>query len=254
MLSKLYDKVYANLPKCRTYCNVLQDALRDQYCAISGQFSYVRRRELDTCIGYLENLSPGLQDLPVLDVGCGAGGFTRQFASIAPYAIGVDISPAAIRLASQAAHNLHADNAHFLVASFENMPFASNSFSTVIAFDSIQHARPYSVVAREVHRIVAPGGWFIFTNWLPKGNRFEITNRDPLYHELNTAGFSVIDLQDTDPGLLDQVKIYIGAHQRRGEIEREGGALLIEMLMADAKHIWEKRAQIQRGLTVAMKL
>lgn len=58
--------------------------------------------DLDEMPGYLATMKAQLNlSLPIIDVGCGNGSFTRQLASYFPRVIGVDLSPAAIALAAR---------------------------------------------------------------------------------------------------------------------------------------------------------
>ncbi len=48
-------------------------------------------------LGYLEHLKRQLDpDLPIVDVGCGSGAFSRRLAAHFPHVLGVDVSPNAI--------------------------------------------------------------------------------------------------------------------------------------------------------------
>jgi SAM-dependent methyltransferase len=58
--------------------------------------------ELDEMPEYLATMKAQLDlDLPIIDVGCGNGSFTRQLASYFPRVIGVDLSPEAVALAAR---------------------------------------------------------------------------------------------------------------------------------------------------------
>ena len=51
-------------------------------------------------LGYLEHLKRQLDpELPVVDVGCGSGSFSRRLAAHFPHVLGVDVSAQAIALA-----------------------------------------------------------------------------------------------------------------------------------------------------------
>jgi hypothetical protein len=97
------------------------------------------------------------------------------------------------------------------------------------------------------------GGTLVFTNWLWRAPLETLVLVDPLYTSLIQAGLRIVSVTDTDPGLIDQIKIYIALAERKAEIEREIGPELLQMFMADARHIAEKRKDIQRALTVAVK-
>ena len=100
----------------------------------------------------------------ILDVGCGRGGtvhvlttFFRQTS-----VTGVDLAPAAIAFCRKT----HAGG-RFEEADAENLPFPEESFDVVVNVES-SHAYP-NILAfyRQVHRVLAPGGYFLYTDVLP---------------------------------------------------------------------------------------
>jgi ubiquinone/menaquinone biosynthesis C-methylase UbiE len=226
--------------------------LGEQYCGLGGQLSYVRRWEVERCVALIKKEPSHLAQ--VLDVGCGAGGFTMHFARFAKRAVGVDTSDTAIAVARNRAENAGIENATFLAGSFNHLPFSDDSFTTVIALDSIQHAHPFSEAAQELFRVMKVGGSLVFTNWLRQAPLERLVCADPLYTALIDVGFRIVSIEDTDPGLVGQIKIYVALAEHRQDIEREMGSDLFQMFMADAKHLAAKRPNIQRGLTIAVKL
>lgn len=109
---------------------------------------------------------------PILDLGCGDGHFAavafggpvkvapqkvwRLFGG--PVEVGLDPS---LELAREAAGR----RAHqsLLVGRGEALPLASGSFGTVIANSVLEHIPQVEMVLREVARVLAKGGSFIFT-------------------------------------------------------------------------------------------
>ncbi|TQO21021.1 methyltransferase family protein [Rhodoglobus vestalii] len=84
---------------------------------------------------YLEpHLQPGLS---LLDIGCGPGTVTAEFAErLSPgTVVGLDAAPAAIDTASV----FIADNLSFMVGDASALPFGDNSFDLVHAHQSLQH-------------------------------------------------------------------------------------------------------------------
>jgi len=111
-------------------------------------------RTVENSAAYLiPSLLPGLS---LLDVGCGPGTITADFAErLAPGAvIGVDAAAEVIAKASA----FDAPNLSFAVADAYALPFADDSFDIVHAHQTLQHvARPVEVL-RELRRVVKPGG------------------------------------------------------------------------------------------------
>ncbi|HEY4520037.1 MAG TPA: class I SAM-dependent methyltransferase [Candidatus Paceibacterota bacterium] len=94
----------------------------------------------------------------VLDVACGEGFFTRALKDTGADIAGADISPELIEIAQ----NLSPDT-RFVVAPIENLSFAKTASCdkafSVLALQNIEHLEHGM---REVHRILKPGGTFIF--------------------------------------------------------------------------------------------
>ncbi|GAA1225715.1 methyltransferase domain-containing protein [Rhodoglobus aureus] len=111
-------------------------------------------RTIANSAAYLE---PHLQSgLSLLDVGCGPGTITAEFAErLSPGQVtGVDAAPAAIEKASA----LTADNLSFVVGDAYALPFDDNSFDLVHSHQTLQHlGRPVAALA-EMMRVAKPGG------------------------------------------------------------------------------------------------
>jgi len=67
----------------------------------------------------------------ILDVGCGSGRFSIGAAQMEHNVTGIDITPAAIKAATEKAKNLKLDNVDFLVGDMTDMPFKNNEFDYV---------------------------------------------------------------------------------------------------------------------------
>ncbi len=110
----------------------------------------------------------------VIDVGCGTGSNVLWLVKKGFRTVGVDLSPTAISIASSRARKARID-AEFRVASATELPFRPGSFASALdtgCFHSLPlHSRvPY---AKEVHRILRPGGAFLLT-WIPREVRTEM--------------------------------------------------------------------------------
>jgi SAM-dependent methyltransferase len=99
----------------------------------------------------------------VVDVGCGSGIWAGELASHGYEALGVDLSPAMIRLARR-----HVPGAKFRVASFLDAELPPCDAVTAIgevvnyAFDPHSGMRALSMFFDRVHASLRPGGIFVF--------------------------------------------------------------------------------------------
>jgi phosphoethanolamine N-methyltransferase len=105
----------------------------------------------------------------VLDIGCGAGGIDIALvrAHGAGFVTGIDVEDTVL------------DHARSLVEKAGlvgrigctkvapgALPFAPGSFDVVFSKDSIVHIPDKHALAREVFRVLRPGGWFLASDWL----------------------------------------------------------------------------------------
>jgi SAM-dependent methyltransferase len=99
-------------------------------------------------------------DLPararVLDVGCGTGANGPVLASEGRFAIGLDASP--IPLALTGAGAGQRGYAARVRGDAARLPFADGSFDLVVALDVIEHLADDNAAARDMHRVLRPGG------------------------------------------------------------------------------------------------
>ncbi|MCY7273550.1 MAG: methyltransferase domain-containing protein [Phormidesmis sp. CAN_BIN44] len=111
----------------------------------------------------------------ILDVGCGIGGSSLYLAEkFKAKATGITLSPVQANRAIERAQSANL-NAHFQVANALDMPFADNSFDLVWSLESGEHMPDKVKFLQECHRVLKPGGTFIFATWCHRS-----TDRQPL--------------------------------------------------------------------------
>lgn len=144
----------------------------------------------------------------VLEVGCGGGGMIRGIGAYRPdlelYAC--DFSESAIRSAITLNRG---HQVRYGIADGYKLPYQSNFFDSYVMFDVLEHVEDPSRVAREIFRVLKPGGLFsIFipcegeihtlhgllamTGWRAKelyGGHIQQFTSEKLKELLNSAGF-----------------------------------------------------------------
>jgi SAM-dependent methyltransferase len=103
--------------------------------------------------------------LRILDAGCGTGAtieWLRQFAGRHPV-VGIDLSPAAVRLASRAGRTA--------IAAAEGLPFADGSFDLIYCADMVQHLElaERTAALAEFFRVLRTGGGVVIRSNLATG-------------------------------------------------------------------------------------
>lgn len=101
------------------------------------------------------------EGLRVLDVGCGGGLLSEEFAALGCDVTGIDLS-----LPTLAAARRHAEasglSIRYLEGSAEQLAFESGTFDVVCCCDVLEHVESPDAVVREISRVLKPGGVFFF--------------------------------------------------------------------------------------------
>ncbi len=97
----------------------------------------------------------------VMDFGCATGWLTYALANMGCYAVGVDISPAALTLAQgMRSHQFDrgTGSARFAAYDGNRLPLEDESLDCILCFDSFHHIKDQSQTLREFARVLRPGG------------------------------------------------------------------------------------------------
>lgn len=110
---------------------------------------------------YFDETIDRWQGLRVLGVGCG-GGHTAEFlARRGATVAGLDQSVESIRVARE--HATAGDlDIEYQVGHAEQLPFTDHSFDAVLCVDVLEHVDDVAAVIAEIHRVLHPGGLFLF--------------------------------------------------------------------------------------------
>ena len=92
----------------------------------------------------------------VLDIGCGEGQAARRLTAMGAEVIGLDPTPAQLRLARE-----RAGGPAYAHAIAEALPCRSRSFDAVVMCLVIEHIEAYEATIHEVARVLEPGGRFL---------------------------------------------------------------------------------------------
>ncbi|NJE49806.1 class I SAM-dependent methyltransferase [Thermococcus sp. 9N3] len=115
----------------------------------------------------IENLEPLLMKFmkekgKVLDLGCGAGGFSFLLEDLGFTVVGVDNSDYMLSLAKGFARE-KGSRVEFIKADARELPFEDNTFDYVLFIDNLVHFEPLDLgkAFREMARVLKPGGKLI---------------------------------------------------------------------------------------------
>jgi SAM-dependent methyltransferase len=88
----------------------------------------------------------------VLDVGCGTGGTMERLRALGGEPVGLDVEPLALAFCRARGHS------RLLLGSATALPFTDGAFDAVVALDVLEHIDDDAAAAREIGRVLAPGG------------------------------------------------------------------------------------------------
>ena len=117
--------------------------------------------------GGLDKLPPGTT---VLDVGCGIGGSSRILARDYGFAVtGITISPQQVQRAQELTQEEL--DVQFLVDDAMALSFPDASFDVVWSIEAGPHMPDKAIFARELIRVLKPGGVMVLADWNQRDDR-----------------------------------------------------------------------------------
>ncbi|GAA2164835.1 MULTISPECIES: class I SAM-dependent methyltransferase [Glycomyces] len=134
-------------------------------------------------------------DSTILDIGCGPGTISADFAALVPdgHVTAVDYAPAIVDQAAKEAESRRLANMTFGVADVHELQYGDGTFDVVHAHQMLQHVGDPVQALREMRRVTKPGGvvavrdsdYRAFT-WFPASQG--LANWLDLYEEVARAG------------------------------------------------------------------
>ncbi len=103
-----------------------------------------------------------------LDLACGTGAVAERAASAGAEVVGIDLSPGLIETAQERAKQLGL-NIDYRVGDCENLEVGDGAFDVVSSTCGVMFAPDHEATARELARVVKPGGKLGLANWTPAG-------------------------------------------------------------------------------------
>lgn len=146
--------------------NEIYNRLSDTWWDENSPLSLLRTKLGPIRFGYFRSIlnqrrGTNLRELKVLDVGCGGGLLSEDFAGLGCQVSGIDPSHFSLRTAR--AHALLSNlPISYQRASGEHIPFADSSFDLALCCDVLEHVDDVAQVVREIARVLSPGGIFFY--------------------------------------------------------------------------------------------
>lgn len=142
---------------------VTQDAVRREYRVLAASYDRMWERYIRDSTALALADFPTSPALRVLDIGCGTGVLLRRAldADASRTAIGVDITVNMLRHASQRLPN----TVPLVCASGDAVPLRAASVDLVVSTSALHYMHDPIEMLREAHRLLAPGGTVIVSDW-----------------------------------------------------------------------------------------
>jgi SAM-dependent methyltransferase len=117
----------------------------------AGRLRWARRVKMLT-----SHLKPGMT---VLELGCGAGYFTRELARSGADIVAIDVSPELLEIAKA---NCSAPNVQYQIQNAHALSYSEGVFDSVVG-SSVLHHLEIEEALREIYRMLRPMGTIYFT-------------------------------------------------------------------------------------------
>jgi len=104
-----------------------------------------------------------------LDVACGTGNAAIRAAAVGARVVGVDLTPELLRTARVEAERAGVE-VEWVEGDAEALPFPDESFDVVLSVFGCMFAPRHEVAAREIARVLRPGGRIGICAWTPDGS------------------------------------------------------------------------------------
>lgn len=191
-----FDQEFGRPPSV-VMARVWAAVLGEEYPGELAPYSWITRSEL---ADFVREVRVSAGDL-LVDVGSGRGGPGLWVAArTGADHLAVDVSTAGLAAVRAMAGRLGLEGrsrtAH---GSFEELPLDDRSADAVMSVDSLLFTPDKAAAARELARVVRPGGRLVLTTWdyteQPVGRPPQVDDHRPL---LSAAGFDVLRYEETE--------------------------------------------------------
>jgi SAM-dependent methyltransferase len=132
------------------------DPVADAYAAGADAAPYNALYERPAMLALL----PDVAGARVLDAGCGDGWYAEQLVARGARVTAVDASP---RMVEHARRRLGPAVEVRTADLGQPLDFADGSFDGIVSALALEHVRDWDAVLAELRRVLAPGGWLLFS-------------------------------------------------------------------------------------------
>lgn len=164
----------------------MQEKIREAYDKLAKDYE----KHVDTTSGHnayyerpamMKLLPETMDQLQVLDAGCAAGWYTEQFMSRGAQVTAIDLSSEMVDACKRRVGN----KANVFVCDLTKpLPFGDDTFHLIVSSLTLHYLDDWGPTFREFHRILKPGGGFVFSTHHPIMDVKHFDRTDYFAHEL----------------------------------------------------------------------
>jgi SAM-dependent methyltransferase len=247
-----YNAVFEAVPRSPTLRHIWRAVYGPDYPEEADPYSFVTLTDLRRIAGEL-GVGPGQT---MLDLACGSGGPGLWVArETGASLVGVDFSQVGIEAARQRAVDFGlGERSRFLVCDAAAIDLPDAKLDGAISVDAELFFPDKLRAAKEVARVLRPGGRFVFTTW-----DFEITpprwpSQVPDHRDmLREAGFAVEVYEETPDWRRRLLAVYQGWVAAESELVAELGQVVAAGFIREARESPAVFDRSRRVLIVARK-
>ncbi len=152
------------------------DSIVSQFTKQAIPFSQMSQHSNRYGLELMLKLSDPKQDDTVLDIACGTGIVSGEFARIVSHVTGIDLTPAMIEQARLLQQEKQLENINWKIGDVSNLPFNDNLFSMVVTRYSFHHLLEPKKVLEEMKRVCTFGGKVIVIDVTPDEGKVDTFN------------------------------------------------------------------------------
>ncbi|MEX2425355.1 MAG: class I SAM-dependent methyltransferase [Thermomicrobiaceae bacterium] len=139
----------------------IKDRVRKQFGGTSAAYAVSATHRSGNDLDRLVELAECHKDVEALDIATGAGHTARAIAQKVRHVVVSDLTPEMLDTAKAEMQATGIHNVSFRLADAEDLPFQSDSFDLVTCRIAPHHFSDCEQFAREVSRVLRPGGLFL---------------------------------------------------------------------------------------------
>jgi ubiquinone/menaquinone biosynthesis C-methylase UbiE len=107
-----------------------------------------------------------------LEIGCGAGAFTRHLAARARRVTGIDLSPQMLRLAQQQQQSASLTNVAYILGDIMRLSLPPESYDCIVSIATLHHLSPDQALPK-IKSLLKPGGVLVINDLVSDAGLFE---------------------------------------------------------------------------------